>query len=142
MTLTPVTLLYAGLLALLYMVLLRLIVKLRHNHKIGHGDGDNMHLRSGIRAHANFAEYVPFLLLMLLIAELNHTPTFILDGSGLAILISRSMHAYGLIVLEHQDPPVYKGRYYGTVITFWLFIFFAISAFGWAIAALLLNTDV
>ena len=125
----PVTLFYAAILGAFYMLLLLLVIKLRHQHKLGHGDGGHSVLRARVRAHANFAEYTPLLLLFLLLVELNQAKGFISHGFGISILISRAVHAYGMIILENKEKPSYKGRVFGTVITVWLHIIFATYAF-------------
>ena len=64
-----ITGLYLAFLALLYAVLGLQVSRLRRGNRVLFGDGDNRQLRSAIRAHANFIEYVPILLL---IARLLH----------------------------------------------------------------------
>jgi uncharacterized membrane protein YecN with MAPEG domain len=66
-----ITPLYAGLLALLYLVLSYRIVVLRRN-KVSLGDGGNPILQRRIRAHGNFSEYVPMILIMLGILDAAH----------------------------------------------------------------------
>ena len=111
-----VTPLYAGLLALLYLVLSYRIVLMRNKVSIGDG-GDPILLRR-IRAHGNFAEYVPLILIMLGILELNHLPFYALHIIGLTLLIARLLHGYAFSFTESFK----FGRLWGTVLTFILLL--------------------
>ena len=64
MQLPSITSAYLGMLALLYVVLGLQVSRLRRGNKVLFGDGGNIKLRSAIRAHANFVEYVPLIVLM------------------------------------------------------------------------------
>jgi len=113
MIITPI---YAGLLALLYFVLSYRVVLMRD--KISLGDGGNPILQRRIRAHGNFAEYVPFILVMLGFLELNHLPFYALHILGLTLLIARLLHGYSLSFTESFK----FGRFWGTVLTFLLLL--------------------
>ncbi len=69
-----VTGLYAGLLALLFLALSVAVIHGRREAKVGFGDGGNTMLARRIRGHGNFAEYVPMVLILMAIAELNQDP--------------------------------------------------------------------
>ncbi len=71
MHLPSITATYLGILALLYLVLGLQVSRLRRGHRVLFGDGDNIKLRSAIRAHANFAEYVPIIVLMVAMLEMS-----------------------------------------------------------------------
>jgi uncharacterized membrane protein YecN with MAPEG domain len=62
--LPSITAAYTAVLALLYAALGLQVVRLRGRNRAGFGDGGNADLRSTIRAHAHFAEYVPIIVLM------------------------------------------------------------------------------
>jgi len=94
---TPVTLFYAGLLGIFYACLMISVFTARHTFKDTRQQTDHPELNAKIRAHANFAENVPFLLLFLLLAELNHIPVMFLHGFGITVVLLRAIHAYGLI---------------------------------------------
>lgn len=88
--------LYAGLLALLYLVLTFRTIVLRGRLRVTLGDGGNEALQRAIRAHANFGEYVPLaLVLQLLLASTGASAT-LLHGLGAALLLGRLMHALGV----------------------------------------------
>ncbi len=113
MIVTPI---YAGLLALLYFVLSYRVVLMRD--KVSLGDGGNPILQRRIRAHGNFAEYVPFILVMLGFLELNHLPFYALHILGLTLLIARLLHGYSLSFTESFK----FGRFWGTALTFFLLL--------------------
>ncbi len=109
--------LYAGLLALLYLVLSYRIIVLR-GQGISLGDGGNPQLLRRIRAHGNFSEYVPFILMMIGILELSHLPMIILHVLGITLVIARLLHAYALSFSESFK----FGRFWGTALTFLLLL--------------------
>ena len=93
---TPITAFYAGLLGILFFYLSALVVKDRLSKKIPLGDGDDNHFRQVIRAHGNFSEYTPIVLILLFIAEVNLSQPTILHLAGSALLSGRFLHAFGL----------------------------------------------
>ena len=64
MHLPSITAGYLAVLALLYAGLSMQVVRLRQKNLTAFSDGGNLELRSAIRAHAHFAEYVPITALM------------------------------------------------------------------------------
>ena len=117
----PILALYAGLLALLLLALSMKVVMLRRRFRIGLGSGNNPELERAIRAHANFVEYVPLTLLLLLLLELSGSmPGAALHGLGAGLLIGRVLHAVGLWGSAGTSP----GRFVGTLLT-WLVLLIA-----------------
>ena len=114
MIVTPI---YAGLLALVFLVLSYRITQMRRLG-ISLGDGGNPILLRRIRAHGNFAEYVPLILLMIGILELSHFPAYLLHTLGLALLVARLLHGYAMAFTESFK----FGRFWGTVLTFALLL--------------------
>jgi uncharacterized membrane protein YecN with MAPEG domain len=112
-----VTPLYAGILALLFFVLSMRVVKLR-GHGASLGDGGNPALLRRIRAHGNFAEYVPFILLMMGMLELSHVSVYLLHALGATLVVARLLHGYALSFTEK----FFFGRFWGTALTFGLLI--------------------
>jgi uncharacterized membrane protein YecN with MAPEG domain len=89
-----VTPLYAGLLALWFLLLTLRVVQERHRTQIALGDGGDATLARRIRGHANFAEYVPLALLLLAILELSRFSIYVIHALGIALLVSRLLHGY------------------------------------------------
>lgn len=110
----PITTFYAALLGVVLVYLSLMVIKRRKELAVGIGDGGERHLQQDIRVHANFVEYVPFTLFLLLLAELNHMPVWFLHLTGVGLLLARLMHAYGL---RHHHGYSWQ-RFYGTLLTF------------------------
>ncbi|WJG08004.1 MAPEG family protein [Aliiglaciecola sp. LCG003] len=111
---TPITAFYAGLMGITFLYLSILVIKQRRGLKVSLGDGGDSHFQGVIRAHGNFAEYVPLILILLLIAEQNSVNYILLHAVGTALLIGRIIHAYGL---RHHVGVSWQ-RMWGTVLTF------------------------
>ena len=106
---------YAGVCSLLFLYLAWPITFQRKQKRIGLGDAGDPELQRAIRVHANFVEYVPLSLLMLLLLEQQGGPTGLIHGFGMALVFSRLLHAYGL----GRSSGYSFGRFYGTLGT-WL----------------------
>jgi uncharacterized membrane protein YecN with MAPEG domain len=89
---------YLGILALLYLVLGLQVSRLRRGNRVLFGDGDNRELRSAIRAHANFAEYVPIIALLVALLEMAGTPALRVHLLMGALLVARLLHPLGMYV--------------------------------------------
>jgi uncharacterized membrane protein YecN with MAPEG domain len=94
--LVPITALYAGLLALIVIVLGGVIGPLRLRANISILHGNDMVLATAIRRHGNFTESVPFALILLGFLELNGASPGLLHGLGIALVVSRIAHPLGL----------------------------------------------
>ncbi|MGL4543362.1 MAG: MAPEG family protein [Polymorphobacter sp.] len=90
------TLLTAGLLGLIFLVLSGRVIKVRGSAKVSLGDGGDQTLLSRIRAHANFAEYVPLLLILLGLIEYINDTNMLVQGLGALIVVARLSHAIGM----------------------------------------------
>lgn len=66
-----ITILYAPVLALIFAVLSLLVVFQRTRNDVPFGDGGVQALRDAVRAHGNFAEYVPFATVLIGFLELT-----------------------------------------------------------------------
>jgi uncharacterized membrane protein YecN with MAPEG domain len=121
-----ITLLYAGLCALLVLLLAARVVRWRMTHRIGIGDGGDAELLRRVRAHGNAVEYLPLCLILLGGMELNGYPPAIIHGFGLALLVSRVAHAWGLSRSSGQS----AGRFAGTLVTWCLMLAMAGFAIG------------
>jgi uncharacterized membrane protein YecN with MAPEG domain len=110
LTITP---LYAGLLAIWFVLLSYRVVQQR-GHGVSLGDGGDQVLLRRIRAHGNFAEYVPILLLMIAMLELGGQDKMLLHGLGATLVVARLLHGVALSFTESWK----FGRFYGTLLTF------------------------
>lgn len=108
-TITPI---YAALLAILFVALSFRVIGFRRANRVSLGDGDNSDLLRRVRVHGNFAEYVPFALLLMLLAELQGTSGWVLHMLGLLLLTGRILHAVAITNGQMG------GRVGGMVLTF------------------------
>jgi uncharacterized membrane protein YecN with MAPEG domain len=90
-----VTLLYAGLLTLWFVVLSVRVVNIRRRGII-FGDNGDIHVIRVVRAQGNFAEYVPLALLLLGFLEVSRYSIYILHALGVTLLVARLLHGLGL----------------------------------------------
>jgi hypothetical protein len=91
-----VTAAYLAALALLYVGLSVQVIRLRRRNLAGFGDAGNAQLRSAIRAHAHFAEYVPITVLMVAMLEVSGLAAIAVHGLMGALLLSRLLHPLGM----------------------------------------------
>jgi uncharacterized membrane protein YecN with MAPEG domain len=98
MQLPSITSANLGVLALLFAALGMQVSRLRRGNKVLFGDGGNIKLRSAIRAHANFAEYVPIIVLMVAMLEMSGMPAIRVHLLMAALLVARLLHPLGMYV--------------------------------------------
>ncbi|HEY3147996.1 MAG TPA: MAPEG family protein [Dongiaceae bacterium] len=91
-----VTSAYAALLALLFVLLSVRVIGQRRSARVSLGDGGDTELIRRTRVHANFAEYVPLTLILMMLAELQGQPSWRIHLIGVLLLIGRAAHAYGV----------------------------------------------
>lgn len=94
----PVTLMIAGMFALL-MVALSLPISLRRRatQNAAADGGADLELQRRIRAHGNFIEYAPSMLLIIALMEGSGASHPLVASVGMAFLISRLLHAFGML---------------------------------------------
>lgn len=109
------TALYAGILAVIYILLSARVSQLRRQTNVGIGDGDQPDLARAVRVHGNFGEYVPMTLVLLLIVENGGLAAWVTHALGIALVAGRVLHAYGL----STSIGVTAGRFIGTLLS-WL----------------------
>lgn len=95
-----VTPLYAGLLALLLVVLSVRVIAVRRSERVNLGHAGRPELERRIRAQANLAEYAPLALLLIAILELSGFPPIVLHGLGTALLAGRLLHGWALSLTD------------------------------------------
>ncbi len=123
----PVTAFFAGLLALVYLALAAVVIRGRYTHKVALGDGGHADMNRRIRAHANFAEYVPLALLLMLVNKLQASPAQWLQLLGAALVLGRLLHAYSLTIHEVRRQGIIF-RQVGMVTTLTVILVLALMA--------------
>jgi uncharacterized membrane protein YecN with MAPEG domain len=84
-------------LGLLLLILSYRVVQVRQSAKVELGDGGDTLLLARIRAHANFAEYVPICLILIAVVEISYDAAPpALWGIALALIVVRIAHAIGM----------------------------------------------
>ena len=107
-----VTALFASVFTFFFIRLAFNVIKLRRANRVALGNGGFDDLESAIRAHGNFAEYVPLGLILLGLLEANEGNLGLVAVLGITLLIGRLFHFKGL---ETGD---LKKRVHGMKLTF------------------------
>jgi uncharacterized membrane protein YecN with MAPEG domain len=118
---------WAALLAPVYLWLSLRVIGLRRRLKVGIGTGGQPAIERAMRAQANFAEYVPFALLLLALAEAGGAPAAVIHALGATLLAGRAAHGWG-ITREKED---FRFRVAGMGATFGVIGCGAIAALIW-----------
>ncbi|MEY3996099.1 MAG: hypothetical protein RL344_442 [Pseudomonadota bacterium] len=122
-----ITPLYASILSIIFVGLSIQVIRLRRRLKISLGtdeysldknfkqetDGHQLILRA-VRVHANFSEYVPLVILLMLCSEMSGASVWLLHSIGILLLVGRISHAYGVSRLNE----IFKYRVLGMAMTF------------------------
>jgi len=111
----PVTLTIAGAAALLNLWLMIRVGQVRTSEKVSVGDGGNEKVLRRMRAHSNFIETAPFILILVGLIEMTSkgdtSPTWLWIVGGI-YLLGRVAHGVGM-----DDGKFGKGRMIGTIVT-------------------------
>jgi uncharacterized protein len=109
----PITLTIAGAAALINIWLMIRVGQVRGSEKVSIGDGGTEKVIRRMRAHSNYIESAPFVVLLVAAIELASTtsPTWLWIVSGL-YLLGRVAHGVGM-----DNGKFGKGRMVGTIIT-------------------------
>lgn len=108
-----VTLIIAAALGLINIWLGARVTQVRLSRKVLLGHGDVPGLEARCRAHANFNEYVPIALILMLLIELNVGASRVLWGLGALLVLARVIHPMGM---DRAAPnPLRAG---GAILTF------------------------
>jgi len=92
----PITLTFAGAAALLHIWLASRVSRVRAAHKVSIGDGGNDAVVRRMRAHANYGENMPIVLIMIALIELAGGDARILWAIGILFMLARILHAFGM----------------------------------------------
>lgn len=96
MIILPITLTIAGAAAILHVWLSLRVSRLRRPLKIGVGDGGNETMMRRMRAHGNFAENMPIMLVLVGFVELATGGSLWLWGAAILFVLARILHAFGM----------------------------------------------
>lgn len=109
----PITLTVTGAAALINIWLMIRVGQVRTSEKVSIGDGGNENVIRRMRAHSNYIESAPFVLLLVGAIEWASTtsPVWLWIVSGL-YLLGRVAHGIGM-----DGGKLGKGRMIGTIIT-------------------------
>ncbi|MBI1272950.1 MAG: hypothetical protein GC131_02555 [Alphaproteobacteria bacterium] len=90
-----VTLLYAGILGML-LVILGFNITYHWVRVTGQGLQTDKNMRRAERLLSSFVEYVPLALVLMTLVELRGAPSVILHGLGIVLCVARLLHAYAM----------------------------------------------
>ena len=85
--------LYAAILAVIFLVYTMRVIKARSAAGLSILHGDDMDLALKVRIHANFAEFVPFALIVLMLAEMS-------GGNGMAVHVAGALLVASRILIR------------------------------------------
>jgi uncharacterized protein len=74
------------------------------------GDANSPELLQKIRRHGNFIEWVPFVLVLMILAEAQGAGKLWLHAAGMLLLIGRIAHPFGLKIDNANHPLRYVGN--------------------------------
>jgi len=122
----PITLTIAGAAALVNIWLMIRVGQVRTSEEVSVGDGGNDKVIRRMRAHANFGESTPLVLILLGLVEMSSgagvSPFWLWAVGGLFIL-GRIAHGLGM-----DDGGLAKGRFIGTIVSMLTLLGLAIYA--------------
>ena len=130
LTLLPVTLTAAAAAAILNIWLMIRVGRIRTAEKISIGDQDSEPLIRRMRAHANFVESTPFVLILIAAIEISGRGTPWLAWVAGLYMLGRVAHGLGM-----DGGSLGKGRFVGTIITM-------LTLLGLAVVAVLITMNV
>jgi uncharacterized membrane protein YecN with MAPEG domain len=91
-----VTLIIAAALGLINLWLAVRVSQIRMSHRISLGHGDVPAMEARVRSHANFNEYVPVALILMLLIEMNVGAERGLWLLGALLVVARVIHPFGM----------------------------------------------
>lgn len=128
-----VTSIIASILTIIFVKLSFAVIGLRRKNKVGLGSGGHEDLERAIRAQGNFAEYVPFGIILIACLELNGAPWWLVAIPSIALIIGRLIHAIGI----NTPPPDFSKQVLGMKFTFNTLITLVVLNLGWSLYKLL-----
>jgi uncharacterized protein len=123
----------ASVLTIIFIQLSFAVIGLRRKNKVGLGSGGYEDLERAIRAQGNFAEYVPFGIILIACLELNGAPWWLIALPGVTLIVGRLIHARGINI----PPPDFSKRILGMKLTFNTLIALVVLNIGWSLYRLI-----
>jgi hypothetical protein len=127
-----VTALYAGLNALLLLVLAGLVVRQRQKYEVGLGYGGQEDLERAARAMGNLTEYLPTALIVLVVLEVSGFADIWLHVLGSLFTLGRIAHAVGLSSTSGRS----VGRMFGILATWAYYLIGGMACLSYGLAGL------
>ena len=124
-----ITSIIASVLTVIFVRLSFAVIRLRRKNKVGLGNGGHEELERAIRAQGNFAEYVPFGLMLIACLEINGAPWWLVAVPGITLIAGRLIHARGI----NMPPPDFSQRVLGMKFTFNTLIALVVLNLGWTL---------
>jgi len=118
----------AAALVFLYVQLTLAVVKIRKRDQISLGDAGQDDLQAAIRAHANFSEWVPLGLLLIVMLEINAAPILIPLVLAVSFVAGRFIHSTSL---QSTEKALLKKRTMGMKLTIYSVIGLAAANVFW-----------
>ena len=128
-----VTSVIASVLTIIFVRLSFAVIGLRRKNKVGLGSGGHEDLERAIRAQGNFAEYVPFGIILIACLELNGAPWWLVIIPGITLIIGRLIRAKCI----NEPPPDFSKRVLGRKLTFMTLIGLVVMNLAWSLYQLL-----
>ena len=128
-----ITSVIASVLTIIFVRLSFAVIRLRRKNKVGLGSGGHEELERAIRAQGNFAEYVPFGIMLIACLEINGAPWWLVAVPGITLIAGRLIHAKGI----NMPPPDFSQRVLGMKFTFNTLIALVVLNLGWTLYKLL-----
>jgi uncharacterized protein len=113
MTVIPISALFIGIFVVLQIPLTVMVGYRRARTGIQFFDGGDQTLLRRMRAHGNYIETVPIVLIAMTASELTGAPEWLLWAGGVSLFVGRLMHA-SILVLKGWGLP----RAIGMILTF------------------------
>ena len=123
----------ASVLTIIFVRLSFAVIRLRRKNKVGLGSGGHEELERAIRAQGNFAEYVPFGIMLIACLEINGAPWWLVAVPGITLIAGRLIHARGI----NMPPPDFSQRVLGMKFTFNTLIALVVLNLAWTLYKLL-----
>ena len=102
MAFPTLTAVYGAILGLIYAIISSWVIAGRFKFDVLHGDGGSLPMNCRMRAHANFAEYVPMILLLVGLLEAGGGSAVAVHGLLLVLVVTRVLHPIGMVAPENS----------------------------------------